>query len=84
VKRDLSGWVGVGLLALLVVAGLLVSSAEYSDEELAEKHYCAQVRDGAWPDFKGLGSACDRWAPAGKLDPLTGRVRQPEPQAARP
>jgi len=50
-------------MAAIVTALLLwiaVSTMDYDDAQRAEVEYCQHVRDGLWPDFKGIyEEACD-------------------------
>lgn len=50
-------------LAAIVTALLIwiiASTMDYNDAAQAEVEYCQHVRDGLWPDFKGIyEEACD-------------------------
>ena len=44
-------------MAAIVTALLLwiaVSTMDYDDAQRAEIEYCKHVRDGLWPDYKGI------------------------------
>lgn len=38
----------------LVALFLLVSSLDYQDEQMQQRHFCAGVKDGYWPNYKDL------------------------------
>lgn len=50
-------------MAAIVTALLLwiaVSTMDYDDAQRAEIEYCRNVRDGLWPDYRGIyEEACD-------------------------
>ena len=33
---------------------IIASTMDYDDSQRAEIEYCQHVRDGLWPDFKGI------------------------------
>ncbi len=37
-----------------LVIWIAVSTMDYDDAQRAEIEYCQHVRDGLWPDFKGI------------------------------
>ena len=44
------------ILAIIIVMAIwiAVSTMDYDDAQRAEIEYCQHVRDGLWPDFKGI------------------------------
>ena len=50
------------ILAIIIVLAIWIaaSTMDYNDAAQAEVEYCQHVRDGLWPDFKGIyEEACD-------------------------
>jgi hypothetical protein len=37
-----------------LVIWIAVSTMDYNDAQRAEIEYCQHVRDGLWPDYKGI------------------------------
>ena len=44
------------ILAIIIVMAIwiAVSTMDYDDAQRAEIEYCQHVRDGLWPDYKGI------------------------------
>ena len=44
------------ILAIIIVMAIWItaSTMDYGDAALAEAEYCRHVRDGLWPDYKGI------------------------------
>ena len=42
------------LLVAVLAIWAIVSTMDYNDAQRAEIEYCQHVRDGLWPDFKGI------------------------------
>ena len=44
------------ILAIIIVMAIwiAVSTMDYDDAQRAEVEYCQHVRDGLWPDYKGI------------------------------
>ena len=50
------------ILAIIIVAAIwtTASTMDYSDAAQAEVECCRHVRDGLWPDYRGIfEEACD-------------------------
>lgn len=39
-------------IILVIAILLIVSTMDYQDEVMEQKHYCEMVREGYWPDYK--------------------------------
>lgn len=44
----------LALVVLVLVILVILGSMDYEDEVAAGEHYCKMVRDGGWPDYKGI------------------------------
>ena len=44
------------ILTIIIVMAIWItaSTMDYSDATQAEVEYCRHVRDGLWPDYKGI------------------------------
>ena len=44
------------ILAIIIVMAIwiIASTMSYNDAQRAEIEYCQHVRDGLWPDYKGI------------------------------